>query len=468
MKAHLRSLTSALHRILRPDGHAVVLRQTTFWSRAILYTIVGTIFGTLLWACLAPLDEVVHAQGKLEPRGSVQDVQTPVPGVILEVLVKEGQSVRTGDPLVRLDPKVAEAEARSLEGQVRSLEAAGAFYEAVFQRSPTLSQPADLPPEVANLAKDHSALVAEDNLLRALIESSKDGDTLRAALNSDQIAQVDTELLDFEERLQRVRDQLQQAREIERKNAEILKRYQDLNAKNVASELEMMAREVAHIESVARVKDLESQEENLLTTFRKDARTRLGENTKRLAEIESNLGRARLSNSQQLAEAGSRLAAARETLRYHVILSPADGVVFEIVSSKPGAVVAAKDIVLKIVPGEDLIAKVDITNSEIGFVHAGMPCEVEVETFPKREFGYLTGEVLFVGSDALPPTEVKPFYSFPAKVSLSKQYLTVRGKDIKLQSGMAVLVNIKVRDRLVINIFLDSLLGNLDEFKSVR
>ena len=138
------------------------------------------------------------------------------------------------------------------------------------------------------------------------------------------------------------------------------------------------------------------------------------------------------------------------------------------VASKPGTVVAAKDPVLRIVPSGELIAKVDITNRDIGFISVGMPCEVEVETFPKREFGFIKGEVYFVGSDVLPPNEVRKFYSFPAKISWANQSLQVRDKNIALQSGMSVGVNIKVRKRHVINIFIDSLLGPVDKMREVR
>ena len=85
-----------------------------------------------------------------------------------------------------------------------------------------------------------------------------------------------------------------------------------------------------------------------------------------------------------------------------------------------------------------------------------------------NEFGFIKGEVFFVGSDALPPTETKQFYSFPAKISLEKQNLTIRGKDVTLQSGMSVSANIKIRKRRVINIFLDNLLGPIEKMKEVR
>jgi HlyD family secretion protein len=184
--------------------------------------------------------------------------------------------------------------------------------------------------------------------------------------------------------------------------------------------------------------------------------------------VEANLTRSRLANAQRLAETQSRLAAATESLAYHEIISPSDGVVFEIVSSKPGAVVGAKDVVLRIIPSGELIAKVNITNRDIGFISQGMAAEVEVDTFPKREFGFIKGEVYFVGSDALPPTDIKPFYSFTAKVALEKQNLSVRNKEIPLQSGMSVSVNIKVRKRVVMNLFLDSLLGPVEKMREVR
>jgi hemolysin D len=442
----------------------MVMSQTYFWSRAVLWIIVATIVLSVIWACFAKMDEVIRATGKLEPRGSVQDVQTPVSGVIEEVLVKEGVVVSAGQPLVRLDRKVAEVEVKSLEEQMKSLQSEKNFYEAVLGGQAQAVPPEGLSSAIANLAKEHAALIAEDKLLRAIIDSS----TVDALLDTDQKALLSAELRNFEENLTAIRQQLEQARGIAARTREIWQKFRALAERKVASEVEAMGHEVEHIRALARVKELESEEENLTTQFRMDARTRLGENTKRLAQTQADLGRAKLANLQSLAEVESRLAGAKETLAYHVINSPSSGVVFELISSTPGTVVAAKDIVLKIVPSEELIAKVDITNRDIGFIRNGMPAEVEIDSFPKLEFGYIDGEVFFIGSDALPPNEVSPQFTFPAKVSLSRQTLSVGNKDIALQSGMSVSVNLRVRDRRVINFFLDSLIGPVEKMREVR
>jgi hemolysin D len=462
--AFLRSLLDSIQIACRPDANAMVLRQSYAWSRGMLWTIIFVIIAVVLWSCIAEMDEVIHAVGKLQPRGSAREVQTPVGGVISENLVREGQSVKSGDPLVRLDTKVASAELRSIEDQLGSMQAEEAFYNQLFQRGETPALPVSLPPDILDLAKNHASLVAEDRLLRAILNASSDG----ADLNIDQKKLFTEEQKDRLEKYERIKGQLEQARLLEANSKKVLDAYTRLLASGAGSKVDFLAREAAWIESVAKVKGLEVEQENTITTFRKDAMTRLSENTKRLAEIESNLTKIRLSNSQRIAETVGRWEAAKEQLNHHEIKSPASGIVFEVVAGKPGTVVGAKDSILKILPSEELIAKVDITNKDIGFIKMGLPCEVEVDTFPKREFGFVEGEVFYVSSDVIAPTEVKQFYSFPAKISLNKQNLSVRGKDVALQSGMAVSANIKIRKRRVIMLFLDNILGPIDKMKEVR
>lgn len=460
----VKRLLRPFDSVMRPDSNSMVMRQTHFWSRTILWVIIGTIVISVLWACFAKMDEVIHAMGKLEPKGSVQEVQAPVPGVIAEVLVREGDAVSAGQPLIRLDPKVAEIEVKSLQEQLQSLKLERDFYESVLGDGGRPVAPDTVSLSVENLAKEYAALIAEDRLLRAIVESSGEA----VALDADQRALLGTELRNYRENFAAIEEQLLQAREVEKSNADIFARYRDLAERNIASKVEMLQQKVQWDQAVARVKQLESAKENLATQFRMDARTRLGENTKELASVGSDLGRAKLNNMQRLAEVESRLAAAIESLEYHVIQSPSKGIVFELISGTSGTVVGAKDVVLKIVPSEELVAKIKITNKDIGFMRLGMPAEVEVESFPKMEFGYIDGEVVFIGSDALPPDEVTPTYTFPATVSLQRQTLSVLDKEIPLQSGMSVGVNLRVRDRRVINFFLDSLMGPVEKMREVR
>jgi HlyD family secretion protein len=120
------------------------------------------------------------------------------------------------------------------------------------------------------------------------------------------------------------------------------------------------------------------------------------------------------------------------------------------------------------VPDDGLVAKVYLTNKDIGFVKEGMPVDVRIDSFPFSEFGDVKGELVWIGSDALPPEQMRQFYSFPAKVRLQKQSLAVKGRPVQLQSGMSVTTNIRVRDRTVMSIFTDLFSEKTDSLKTVR
>ena len=186
-----------------------------------------------------------------------------------------------------------------------------------------------------------------------------------------------------------------------------------------------------------------------------------------------------MDNKKQIAEIDNRLNQARLTLKYQEVRAPVDGVVFDLKPGNPGYVVNASEPIVKVVPSENLLAKVFITNQDIGFVkkgmedrkakgEGGMPVDVRVDSFPFSEFGDIKGTLLSLGSDALPPTEVRPFYSFPAKIALESQALKSQGVDLKLQSGMSISVNIKVRDRTIMSILTDKFTSQIEGLKNLR
>ncbi|HYF05545.1 MAG TPA: hemolysin D, partial [Patescibacteria group bacterium] len=84
------------------------------------------------------------------------------------------------------------------------------------------------------------------------------------------------------------------------------------------------------------------------------------------------------------------------------------------------------------------------------------------------EFGDIKGRLVSIGSDALPPDQVNPYYRFPATVRLESQSLNIKGRPVTLQSGMSMSVNIKVRSRTIMSIFTDSFTQQVDGLQNVR
>ena len=96
-----------------------VLQQSRFWMQTVTWTLIGTTVFGIAWLAIARTEEIVVAKGQLEPVGSVQDIQMPVGGVVDDILVEEGDAVRKGEILMKLDTEASEQQRQSLEASIK-------------------------------------------------------------------------------------------------------------------------------------------------------------------------------------------------------------------------------------------------------------------------------------------------------------------------------------------------------------
>jgi hemolysin D len=474
----------------------VVLQQTSLWSRSIVYGIVAVTSAVLLWAWFAKIEEAVPATGQLEPQSEVQPIQAPVGGAVEKIYVKDGQHVKQGDLLLSLDPTAARAEQRSLEQVQTSLMRQNQFYRSQLAGStaPTIAeaQQLKLPPEILSLTANRSALLAENQLYQAQLRGSATG----ANLSPDQAVRVQAGLLESQTReaaarldISQLQQQLTQAQSqmaSAQKSLVIDQQvYNDLVPllkDGGISRLQVTRQEQQVIQSQAEV-DKQSQEaqrlqyaiaqaqekfQNAVALSSTDLMNKIADNTKKIADIDSQLNKAIVDNNNQLADTESKLSQAQLTLKYQEMRAPVDGIVFDLKAKGRGYVANTTEPVLKIVPNNALIAEIFITNQDIGFVKEGMHADVRVDSFPFSEFGDIKGTVVSIGSDALPPDQVHQFYRFPAKIQMDQQVISVNGKEIPLQSGMSISANIITRKRNVLSIFTDLFSRKVDSLKTVR
>lgn len=170
----------------------------------------------------------------------------------------------------------------------------------------------------------------------------------------------------------------------------------------------------------------------------------------------------------ELADLQSRLTELRVNIRYQDIRSPVDGVVFDLKPTGPGFVAQGSEPVMKIVPYNNLKAKVEIDSSKIGFVRAGKPVEISIDSFPSSDFGVLHGTLQRIGSDALPPDQLKQSYRYPAEIALASQQLKLKnGATLPLQVGMSLTANIKLRKVSYLQLLLGEFKDKADSLKRI-
>jgi len=130
-----RQAQNSLERRVRSEPEAVVLQQSTVWVRGITWSLMGLSAFALGWLALAKTEEIVTVPGKLEPLGVVKDVQMPVGGVVKSVLIKEGDSVKQGQVLLRLDTEASRDRQRSIRETIRHKQSQLQLKDAELRRS---------------------------------------------------------------------------------------------------------------------------------------------------------------------------------------------------------------------------------------------------------------------------------------------------------------------------------------------
>ena len=122
---------------------------------------------------------------------------------------------------------------------------------------------------------------------------------------------------------------------------------------------------------------------------------------------------------------------------------------------------------MKIVPIDNLVARIFLSNKDIGFIKPGQPVKIRVDAFPYNEFGELSGSILSIGSDVLEPDENFNYYRFPATVSLDSNTLAYKDSQLPLIAGMSINANIILRQRPVMSIFTKRLLPFWDSLEKL-
>ncbi|MEO0803351.1 MAG: HlyD family type I secretion periplasmic adaptor subunit [Cyanobacteria bacterium J06642_2] len=468
----------------------VILQQSPTWSRAIVWAIMGITTFAVVWACVAKIEEAVPAQGKLEPKGAVKEIQTPVTGVVQEMFVEEGERVEAGDTLVAFDPTTAQAQQQALLQVQAKLNQENDIYRATLAGSSSTNS-ADIPAGLALLTENRASLIAENRLYRTLLQGGP-GSTLSAAqqerlrasqaeLNS-RVTAAELEEEQLQRQLNQVRVQLANARSDLSVNQRILDDIEPLVREGGLARLQFLRQQQEVTSAQAEIDRFVQEEERLKVAIeqakeqllnvkaqsRDELFLRIAENEKDIAAIESQFSKVLIENDKRLEEIAGQLQQAQLTLRYQELTAPISGSIFDVQVSGPGYVANSSTTLLSIVPNDSLIARVFITNSDIGFVEEGMEVDVRIDSFPYSEFGDVKGKLVSIGSDALPPDEIYPFYRFPAEIEIEQQSIRVKERDILLQSGMSLSANIKVRKRTVASIFTDLFSSKLESLRFTR
>jgi HlyD family secretion protein len=156
------------------DLQEIRLRPSPRWSKAVVWALIGTASFAFLFALLAKIDEVVVAQGDLEPAGAVKPIKAVQSAVVEEIFVKEGQVVEPGQPLIRFDTDKSQAQKSNVSRQLL-IEQQRILEQANASRARLENLQAKRQSLISKRDSEKLSLVNQEDILRRLDYLTKQG-----------------------------------------------------------------------------------------------------------------------------------------------------------------------------------------------------------------------------------------------------------------------------------------------------
>lgn len=420
-----------------PDLLAIQEQPPARLPRTVGYVTAG-LFGLLLaWATLGKLDIIASAEGRLVPRNYSRVVQPSEAGIVREVLVRDGDAVKAGQVLLRMDATTASTDMGTLKADAALKALSLRRIDAELHGQPMRIETRD-PPEVA------SQVLAQ---YRARRQSYLDA-----------LAQEQATLDRAQHDLKAARQQLAKLQATVPLYQQSASSYQKLVKEGFVSELG--ANEKLR-EKIEKEQELKSQEAGLAALG-----SAVEQSRQKLAQIKSNYESQLLNERVELQSQQQRTQGELQKQVYKSGLlelkATEDGTVKDMVTYTPGAVVQPGAVLLTLVPrNEPLFAEVAIPNEDVGFVAPGQGVKVKLQAYPFQKYGMLQGKVEVVSADSSANDPQKAAaqgqspQSYKALIKLASQELrAASGEALKLAPGMVVQAEIHQGRRTVLEYLL--------------
>jgi HlyD family secretion protein len=403
-------------------------------GRRVLWAILALVAFLIVWALLGRLDIVAVADGKLVPASYLKIVQPSEAGIVKEILVREGETVRAGQTLMRMDALITNADLDAITTEYARKRLALARIDAELSGKPF-----------------HPDVQAPAALLRETgAQYQANRDALAAAL-----AEERTRLLKAQQELAAARQQKERLEAVLPHYREQDKAYEKLVKEGFAGSLMGSDKRRERIE---KEQELATQGHLIAS-----AQASIDQSQKKLKQIEADYARqlhAERNEAQaQLDKLAKELEKQQHRRELLELKAPHDGVIKDLATHTPGTVVQPGTVLATLVPREEkLKAEVWVSNEDIGFVRPGQPVKLKFAAYPFQKYGMGQGTVEYVSADAQSEEEARDKglqgagqrpLRYKALVTLDASALEADGVKYPLSVGMQATAEILLGDRTV-------------------
>lgn len=388
--------------------------------------------GTTLWSIAAKLESAVVTQGTVVVESNIKKVQHPTGGIVGSIHVKEGQRVKEGEVIVRLDETATRANLAIVMNELTAVRARVARLMSERSGAAQIVFPADLTARATTDQEIRLVLEGEMGLFATRLTTRLG----QKAQLRERIGQLTQEVrgstgqqVSLETQLKVARDELAPLRGLEAKGLTTRPRITTLE-REIARNDGLLGEVVARISATrGKIAETELQilqlDKDLASEVAKDLR----ESETRINELQE------------------KRTAAEDQLKRIDIRAPIDGMVHQLNVHTVGGVISQTEPLMLIVPESDrLVVEIRIQPQDIDQVHKGQPTRVRFTAFNQRTTPEVWGKLTRVAADITRDQQTGLNY-FTGAVSIDEREIEGKLAGLKLIPGMPADAFIKTGER---------------------
>lgn len=413
------------------DIRAAILEQSPRGGSYIIWAVLLLLVVGLVWAYFAEIEEVTRGAGKVIPSGQIQIVQNLEGGILKEVMVREGDIVKKGDPLLRIDDTRFSAPFKESRVKYFALKAKIARLEAEYEGVP-LAIPDDISSEYPDIGK------REEELYQSRLKEYK----TTIGILKQQVLQRKNELNELISK----KKQLQTTYSLIGRE---LRMTEPLVKEGAASEVELLRlkRQVSTLKGELDATTLAIPRGE---SYIEEAEEEIEEQKLRF----KNAAKAELNTAYSTLESLSVTSVALEDrLKRTLVESPVYGTINQVLVNTIGGVIQPGMDLVEIVPLDDtLLVEARIKPSDIAFLRAKQKAMVKFTAYDFTIYGGLEAELEHISADSIIDEKGNSYYL--VKVRTKKSYLGPEEKPLPIIPGMVASVDILTGKKSILSYLL--------------
>jgi membrane fusion protein, adhesin transport system len=414
------------------EADLAILEQTPLKAKLLLYTIFGILLAVLAWAWLAKVDEITRGEGRVIPSRQLQVIQSLDGGIVSEILVKEGDLVKIGMPLIKIDETRAISSLRENKGQYLALLGRQSRLQALAQGD-SFNPPAEVKSEAPQVYEQEYALYT----------NSRDELDSIVSIARDQMVQREKEL-----------DEIQFKKELAEKTFESANKELTANkpllASGAVSEIDILKLE----REVTRARGEIDQSRAQLSRIR----VGITEAKRKITESEQTFRskvRAELNDvTAKLNSLTETSVALTDKVKQSTLKSPVNGKVSRLFFNTLGGVIQPGKEVMEVVPTDEvLVIETKVEIKDIAFLRPDQPAVVKLTAYDYTVYGTLDAVVESIAANSIVDDKGNAYYLVRVR-TLQKTL----GKNLPIIPGMVAQVDILTGKKTILSYLLKPVL----------